>query len=305
MMNSDFKRILARGGLAIILGTTGFFKAVCVPAASAENVSAAPEKEFYAQGKNRVVISLERARLTERPDAGLLLDSLVKKNESLKVPSENAYSLLELEPLPLESQNTAAPWISFFKPAVVFLMGKFTSANVKIARWAIHLHDNAGNTVRTFSGVGQPPSAFRWNGRDEAQNPVPLSKSYLPEMVLTDYYGASVTLPQRKLQLDQFLWQESSRFRAGFLQASMFLPLREKVSESGLEMLQEMSGLLNHQNIVVLEIEGQGADGELVKERLAFLKNYFSGQNLRLKKITTKHSIAQGEAVMYIKAISF
>jgi len=208
-----------------------------------------------------------------------------------------------VDPVPLESYKVYTPWASYFKQSMVFVVGRMDASRLKIARWSVTIRDLSGKDVKSFGGVGNPPEAFAWNGRDSLYNPVAAGQAYIPELNLEDYYGARVSLPQKMFYLDQFVWQEPMRQVLAFLQESAFEPKRARFSRTGEEVVEEVSNLANQQDAWVMEIECTGPDQDLSAERAQALKAYFARENLRLKNIRIKNATASGEAMVKITSL--
>jgi hypothetical protein len=260
-------------------------------------------QDFSAAGKNRAVIQTERKLLFARLDVSFQIGALAKKQEGTKSPSEARYLYQEVDPVPLASYKVYTPWASYFKQSMVFVLGHLDSSRLKIARWSVTVRDTTGKEVKTFSGVGNPPEAFAWNGRDSQYNPVTAGQAYIPELTLEDYYGARVNLPQKMFYLDQFMWEEPLKMALTFMQDSVFDAKRNRFSKLGQQVVQEVSNLVNQQDAWVLEIECTGPDQDLSGERAQALKTYFSRENLRLKNIRIKNAPATGEAMVKITAL--
>ncbi len=259
-------------------------------------------KDFVSSGKNRASVQTERSVFSGRLDLGSLLGTLTKKSEGMRLPVESRHLYQEIDPVPLKSSKVFTPWLNYFKQAVVFIMGKLDSERLKIARWWVSLHDQAGREIRTFSGVGNPPEAFYWNGRDWEYNIVAVGQSYIPEITLVDYYGARVNLPQKMFYLDRLVWNEPARLTAAFVQTGVFEKKQATFSQEGVMIIKELSNLINLKDALILEIECQGPDADLMKDRARFLKEYFERENLRLKKIRVRSSGTTGPAVIYLTA---
>lgn len=288
------RRRFATYGLLLLL--TGF-----ASAAGAEDVTPTA-KEFAAEGKNRAMVSVERPPFDERLDTSDLLGTLVKRDESLRWPEEPAYLYQDVDPVPLASYKVFAPWLNYFKQSMVFVLGRLDPGRVKIARWSVRLLDAEGAEIRAFTGIGQPPAAFTWNGRDRKFNPVPVGRDFVPEVTLIDYYGAKVTLPQRKFALDQFLWEEPSALTLGLIQDALFAKKGAKFSADGGMMVREMSHLLSQHGAVSAEIECTGPDADLIAARAQVLRGYFARENLGLRKIDVKAQTASGPATITVRA---
>ncbi len=260
-------------------------------------------KDFVSTGKNRASVKTERTVFTGRLNLDSLLGTLAKKSDGMKLPTELRHLYQEIDPVPLKSSKVFTPWLNHFKQAVVFIMGKLDSERLKIARWSVTLHDQAGQEIRSFSGVGNPPEAFYWNGRDWEYNIVAVGQSYIPEITLTDYYGARVSLPQKMFFLDRLIWNEPGRLTAAFVQAGVFGKKHATFSPEGVMIIRELSNLINLKDALILEIECQGPDADLMQDRAQFLKEYFERENLRLKKIRVRSSKTSGTAVIYLTAM--
>ena len=260
-------------------------------------------QDFSGAGKNRAAVASERKLLTDRLDVSFIIGTLAKKNEGVKVPEEPRYLYQEVDPVPLESIKVYTPWASYFKQSMVFVVGRMDFSRLKIARWSVTVRDTAGHEIKSFGGVGNPPEAFAWNGRDSRYNPVAAGQAYIPELNLEDYYGARVSLPQKMFYLDQFVWEEPLREVLAFLQDSAFEPKRSRFSRTGEEVAEEVSNLVNQQGAWVMEIECTGPDRDLSADRAQALKTYFARENLRLKNIRIKNSPATGEAMVKITAL--
>ncbi|MCK5242179.1 hypothetical protein KAR34_06995 [bacterium] len=259
-------------------------------------------KEFTAEGVIRAKVQAERAVFAGRLDAGFLMETLAKKSNGLKLPTEPLYLYQEVDPVPLQSYKVFTPWLNHFKQSVVFVIGRLDPKRLKIARWSVSLHDQTGREIKTFSGVGHPPVAFYWNARDWERNPLAVGTGYIPEITLVDYYGAKVNLPQPTLYLDQFIWESPRCLRAGIVQDSVFQKKRAGFSRVGNVIMQELSNIVNQHDTVLLDIECFGPDLDMVNERAEVLKKYFAKENMRLKKIRIKSVALSGEPVFYIIA---
>ncbi|NTV51868.1 MAG: hypothetical protein HGA76_02470 [Candidatus Firestonebacteria bacterium] len=260
-------------------------------------------QDFPGGGKNRAAVATERKLLSDRLDVSFLIGTLAKKNEGMKSPGEPRYLYQEVDPVPLESYKVYTPWAGYFKQSMVFVLGRIDVGRLKIARWSVTVRDLAGKEIKSFGGVGNPPEAFAWNGRDVHYNPVAAGQAYIPELNLEDYYGARVSLPQRMFYLDQFLWEEPLKQVLVFLQDSAFEHKRGKFSRTGQAVIEEVSNLVNQQDAWVMEIECTGPDHDLSAERAQALKGYFARENLRLKNIRIKNAPATGEAMVKITSL--
>lgn len=259
-------------------------------------------KDFTAAGKNRVLVQHERIPLNDRLDVSYLIGTLAKKGEILPPPSRSEHLYQDVDPVPLSSYKVYTPWLDFFQQNVVFIIGKLDPKRFKIARWSVTLNDPSGRMVKTFSGLGQPPEAFFWNGRDMQNNPVPVGQLLIPEIVLVDFYGARVNLPQKNLRLEQFVWEDKNRLEANFLQSAVFRPKSADVTPAGRLVLQELSNLLDQFSAAMVEIRCSGPDADLTADRTRALREFFARENLRVKKVLAASSPAQGEAVVEVKA---
>lgn len=260
-------------------------------------------KDFVAEGKNRAAVQMERMVYAEPPNMDFLLGTLASKSLSLKNVGEPRYLYQEVDPVPLHSYKVYTPWLNHFKQSVVFVIGRLDADRLKLARWSVSVHDQSGQVLRTFAGVGTPPSAFYWNGRDSAQNPVEIGKAYIPEITLVDVYGAKVSLPQKNLLLEEFIWDSPGKMRVGALQDHVFQSQRDRFSSAGTLIMRELSHLIDQQNTILLDIECIGPDLDLDRERALTLQKYFAKENLRIKKIRIT-AISRGEnAAFYINAL--
>jgi hypothetical protein len=285
-----------------LLGLLLFFT-LCLMSAGPAAADVTPTaRDNYAAGKNRVLVAHARAPLADRLDVSFLLGTLAKKGEVLEPPARSAHLYQEVDPVPLASYKVYTPWLDYFQQNVVFVIGQLDPKRFKIARWSVALHDPGGRLVRTFSGLGQPPEAFFWNGRDAEYNPVPVGQSLIPEITLIDYYGARVNLPQKNLLLEQFVWEDKNRLEAGFLQSAVFRPKSAEVTPAGRLVLQELSNLLNQNDAVLVEVRCSGSDADLTADRTRALREYFARENLRAKKVQATSAASQGEPVVNVKA---
>jgi hypothetical protein len=260
-------------------------------------------QDFSGAGKNRAAVATERKPLNDRLDVSFLIASLAQKNENPKIPEEPRYLYQEVDPVPLESYKVYTPWASYFKQSMVFVVGRMDFSRLKIARWAVTVRDLTGREIKSFGGVGNPPEAFAWNGRDSHYNPVAAGQAYIPELNLEDYYGARVSLPQKMFYLDQFVWEEPQRQVLAFLQESVFEAKRARFSRAGELVVDEVSNLVNQQDAWVMEIECTSPDFDLSAERAQALKAFFARENLRLKNIRIKNAPATGEAMVKITSL--
>lgn len=260
-------------------------------------------KDFIAQGKNRAAVQMERMVYAEPPNMDFLLGTLAAKSMGLKNAGEPRYLYQEVDPVPLHSYKVFAPWLSHFKQSVVFVIGRLDAKKLNLAHWSVSVHDQSGQVVRTFSGVGTPPTAFYWNGRDREQNPVEVGKAYVPEITLVDVYGAKVSLPQKNLLLEEFIWDGPGRMRVGALQDHVFQKQRERFSSDGLLIMRELSHLVDQHDALLLDIECSGPDLDLARERAMILQKFFAKENLRIKKIRLAAITRSENAVFYISAI--
>lgn len=259
--------------------------------------------DFIAQGKNRAAVQMERAVYAEPLNLDFLLGTLATKSTALKNVGEPRYLYQEVDPVPLHSYKVFTPWLSHFKQSVVFVIGRLDAKRLNLARWSVSVHDPSGQVVKTFSGAGTPPTAFYWNGRDSQQNPVEVGKPYIPEITLVDVYGATVSLPQKNLLLEEFIWDQPGRMRAGALQDHVFQKQRERFSNSGLLVMRELSHLVDQHDTILLDIECSGPDLDLARERALTLQKFFAKENLRIKKIRLASITRSENAVFYLNAV--
>ncbi len=291
--------------LLVLLGCCGSLPlaaAADAPTVTPTADAAPAAKEFTAAGKNRVLVRHERIPLDDRLDVSFLIGTLAKKGEALDPPNRSEHLYQDVDPVPLSSYKVYTPWLDFFKQNVVFVIGKLDPKRFKIARWSVTLNDAGGRLVKTFSGVGQPPEAFFWNGRDQRNDPVPVGHPLIPEIVLVDLYGARVTLPQKHLRLEQFLWEDTNRLEANFLQTAVFRPRSSDVTPAGRLVLQELSNLLDQFSAALVEVRCSGPDADLMADRTRVLREFFARENLRAKKVLAVSAPAQGEDVVAVKA---
>jgi len=254
-------------------------------------VSAAPAPapgEFVAEGKNRAAVASERPRFEARLDVAPLLGALAKESGSLKTPQEPRHWFPLLPAVPVASDKPYAPWLQYFQPSVVFVLGRLGDKSLNIARWSLSLHDSQGEAIRTFTGLGVPPAAFYWDGRDHSGQPVAVGQGYVPELTLEDYYGAKVQLPQKRLYLGQFLWEERHRLLAATTQDAIFSKKRAHFSPEGSMIVRELSYWLRERGAAVLTLELKGQDPDLQAQRARVLKAYFSRENLNLKQVESR-----------------
>lgn len=259
-------------------------------------------KEFIAMGKNRAAIEVERTVYVEPLKVNFLLGTLAKQSRGLKIPEEPRFLYQQVDPVPLRSYKIYTPWLNHFKQAVVFVIGRLDPKRLKISRWSVSLHTEAGEEIKTFSGAGHPPSAFYWNGRDREHRPVNIGQGFIPEITLVDYYGARVSLPQKKLVLDRFIWEGPGCLKAGVIQKNVFKKKRARFSREGRLIMRELSQLVDQHDALILDIECSGPDLDLVGERARVLQKYFAKENLRLKKIRLKSIVRTDESVIYFVA---
>jgi hypothetical protein len=269
-----------------------------------ENSAAAPDSgEFLASGKNRANVQFERQVFADRLNIQDLAATAAKKTSRLKSPEEAKHLYQVVDPVPLQSYKVYTPWLNHFKETMVFVIGRLDPNAVKIARWSVNLYGTDGRAIKNFTGVGHPPVAFYWNGRDSEQNPVAVGRTIVPEIKLEDFYGAKIMLPQKPFVLDQFLWTSSRQMRAGVQQLSVFQEKQIIFTANGKAIIQEISFLISQQDAVFIEIDCGGPDLELSRERAEVLKKYFAQENLKLRKIQVNNSFKSVESVFYITAI--
>jgi hypothetical protein len=280
---------LILGVVSIILGST-FARADVTPTA----------QDYAAAGKNRVLVQHERPPWTERWDPAFLLGTLAKRGEVLEPPAGSTHLYQEVDPVPLASYKVYTPWLDYFKETVVFVIGRLDAKRLKIARWSVELRDPSGRLVKNFSGLGQPPEAFVWNGRDQNYLPVSIGQALIPEITLVDLYGARVTLPQKSLLLEQFVWEDKNRLQAGFLQGAVFAPKSAQITSDGRLVLQELSNLLNQHDAALVELRCTGPDADLQRDRAASLRDFIARENLRAMKVHAECVTSPGTAIVSV-----
>lgn len=276
---------------------------LCLAAGPARADVTPTAKDFVASGKNRAMIQIDRAPFADRLDVGFLIGTLAKKSETTLLPSQPRHLFQEIDPVPLDSQKVYTPWLNHFKQAVVFVIGRLDPKRLRIATWSVVLRDAGGREIKTFGGAGLPPEAFFWNARDREYRPVPVGRSYIPEITLVDEYGAKVSLPQKMFVLDQFLWEDPGRLIAGFTADSVFIRKRAQFSQAGALIIQELSNVLNQQDAAAADLFLSGLDDDLLAERGQAVKDYLSRENLRLKRIRVQHIRSTMDETVTVTAV--
>lgn len=256
-----------------------------------------------AQGKNRAEIQMERQQYSQFPEATYLLKTLIKNADATRMPTGQAVSFDNLQPLPMFSEQIDQPWQYRLRKQVVFVLGELEFKQVRISKWFLTLYNEAGEQIKQLTGAGQPPAAFAWDGLDQSYRPVAIGRDYYPELLLQDSQGRQVRLPQPKISLDQFFWNEKKYIKIGCSLNELFQNNRLGWSLSGQAYLQEISFHLAQEEIILLTISGQGQDLALLGQRLEKMVNYLGQRNLRIKKINLEKIHAADQDVVYFLAL--
>ena len=281
----------------------GWLWASSVPAAAAgpEGTTLAADA-LTARGRNLASVTADRGSLGDLPDFDFLVETLARQTPLRLAPVVERPVYPVLDPEPLESYKVYKPWRRGFRRGLVFALGRINAERYGIVKWQVVLHDAGGREIKRFGGAGAPPAAFSWDGRNRELQTVPVGKQVFPELVLEDMYGARVRLPQRKLVVDRFLWEERRRLKAGALQSHCFGPGRRRLSADGEALLRELALDVDRFGARLLTVVCRGPDPKRQQQRAEALKAFFERENLRVETIRAETRTAGGDPVFEVTA---
>ncbi len=117
------------------------------------------------------------------------------------------HSEITSTPLPiLASDQIRKPWLGKILTLPITISNISFEKDIK--QWELAVTDETGEVFRSFAGMGSPPKAIEWDGKDTKDNMIDLGKNYSYYIRTVDNENNSSFRLGKKIRVPGLYWRE-------------------------------------------------------------------------------------------------
>jgi outer membrane protein OmpA-like peptidoglycan-associated protein len=196
------------------------------------------------------------------------------------------HSEISSTPLPiLASNQIRKPWLGNI------LTPPITISNISVERyikqWELVITDAMGGVFRTFAGMGNPPKAIEWDGRDSKGNMIDLGKNYSYYLRVIDKESKSSFQLGKKVRVPALYWKEEFNSVVRLDGRIVFENNSSRISESGKDLLEEATDYVRKDINKRLRVIVYSQNENLAMERTKKIANFLLDRIILPEKAIT------------------
>ena len=183
------------------------------------------------------------------------------------------HSEISSTPLPiLASNQIRKPWLGNILTPPITISKISVEKNVE--QWELVITDAMGGVYRTFAGMGNPPKAIEWDGRDSKGNMIDLGKNYSYYLRVIDKENKSSFQLGKKVSVPALYWKEELNSVVRLDGRIVFKNNSSHISESGKDLLEEAADYIRMDINKRLRIIVYSQNENLAMERTKKIANF-------------------------------
>ncbi len=196
------------------------------------------------------------------------------------------HSEISSTPLPiLASNQIRKPWLGNILTPPITISNISVEKNVK--QWELVITDAIGSVFRTFAGMGNPPRAIEWDGRDSKGNMIDLGKNYSYYLRVVDYENKSSFQLGKKVSVPALYWKEELNSVVRLDGRIVFEENSSRISESGKDLLEEAADYVRKDINKRLRVIVFSQNENLAMERTKRIANFLLDRIILPEKAVT------------------
>lgn len=196
------------------------------------------------------------------------------------------HSEISSTPLPiLASNQIRKPWLGNILTPPILISNISVEKNVK--QWELVITDATGGVFRTFAGMGNPPRAIEWDGRDSKGNMIDLGKNYSYYLRVVDYENKSSFQLGKKVSVPALYWKEELNSVVRLDGRIVFEENSSRISESGKHLLEEAADYVRKDINKRLRVIVFSQNENLAMERTKRIANFLLDRIIVPEKAVT------------------
>ena len=196
------------------------------------------------------------------------------------------HSEISSTPLPiLASSQIRKPWLGNILTPPITISNISVEKNVK--QWELVITDAIGGVFRTFAGMGNPPRAIEWDGRDSKGNMIDLGKNYSYYLRVVDYEDKSSFQLGKKVSVPALYWKEELNSVVRLDGRIVFEQNSSRISESGKDLLEEAADYVRKDINKRLRVIVFSQNENLAMERTKRIANFLLDRVILPEKAVT------------------
>ena len=187
----------------------------------------------------------------------------------LQIHSEISSSALPV----LASKQIRKPWLgNILTPPIT--ISNISVEKKDINQWELVITDATGGVFKTFSGMGKPPRAIEWNGKDSKGDMIDPGKNYSYYLRVTDKENKSSFQLGKKIRIPALYWKEEFNSVVRLDGRIAFKSNSSQLSESGKDLLEEAADYVRQDIKKRLRVIVYSQNEDLAMERTKRIANF-------------------------------
>ncbi len=183
------------------------------------------------------------------------------------------HSEISSTPLPiLASNQIRKPWLgNILSPPITI---SNISVEKDVNQWELVITDAMGGVFKTFAGMGNPPRAIEWDGRDSEGNMIDMGKNYSYYLRVIDKENKSSFQLGKKIRIPALYWKEEFNSVVRLDGRIVFESNTSHLSESGKDLLEEAADYVRKDINKRLRVIVYSQNEDLAMERTKRIANF-------------------------------
>jgi outer membrane protein OmpA-like peptidoglycan-associated protein len=196
------------------------------------------------------------------------------------------HSEITSTPLPvLASNQIRKPRLGNILTLPIIISNIPTEQDVK--QWELSVTDETGEVFRTFAGMGNPPKAIEWDGKDSKENIIDLGKNYSFYLRTIDNSNNSSFQLGKKIRVPGLYWREEINSVVRLDGRVVFKENSSALTETGIDLLEEAADYIRKDIKKHLRVIVYSHNENLSMERTKKIANFLLDRIILPEKALT------------------
>ncbi len=143
-----------------------------------------------------------------------------------------------------------------------------------VKQWELSVTDETGEVFRTFAGMGNPPKAIEWDGKDSKDNVIDLGKNYSFYLRTVDNNNNSSFKLGKKIRVAGLYWKEEINSVVRLDGRIVFQENSSVLTETGRDLLEEAADYIRKDVQRHLRVVVYSHNEDLAMERTKKIANF-------------------------------
>ena len=196
------------------------------------------------------------------------------------------HSEITSTPLPvLASNQIRKPRLGSILTLPIIISNIPTEQDVK--QWELSVTDETGEVFRTFAGMGNPPKAIEWDGKDSKENIIDLGKNYSFYLRTVDNANNSSFQLGKKIRVPGLYWREEINSVVQLDGRVVFKENSSAFTETGIDLLEEAADYIRKDIKKHLRVIVYSHNENLSMERTKKIANFLLDRIILPEKALT------------------